>query len=94
MPDWDKIFTQKGYVFIDPHPDMARLVTIFQEGNVKKILDLGCGTGRNLVSLSKAGFDVIGFDFIKEGISIVRCGGKNEMDRFYLSPEVRRQSPG
>lgn len=28
-------------------------------------------------------FDLIGFDFIKEGISIVRCGSKNEIDRFY-----------
>lgn len=28
-------------------------------------------------------FDLIGFDFIKEGISIVRCGSKSEIDRFY-----------
>jgi len=28
-------------------------------------------------------FNLIGFDYIKEGISIVRCGSKNEIDRFY-----------
>ena len=28
-------------------------------------------------------FDKIGFDYIGKGISIVRCGGKNELDRFY-----------
>lgn len=28
-------------------------------------------------------FDLIGFDFIKEAVSIVRCGGKSEIDRFY-----------
>ena len=28
-------------------------------------------------------FDLIGFDYIKEGISIVRCGSKDEIDRFY-----------
>ena len=28
-------------------------------------------------------FDLIGFDYIKEGISIVRCGCKDELDRFY-----------
>lgn len=28
-------------------------------------------------------FDLVGFDFIKEGISIVRCGSKSEIDRFY-----------
>lgn len=28
-------------------------------------------------------FDKIGYDYIGKGISIVRCGGKNEIDRFY-----------
>lgn len=28
-------------------------------------------------------FDVIGYDYIGKGISIVRCGGKNELDRSY-----------
>lgn len=28
-------------------------------------------------------FDLIGFDHILNGITIVRCGGKNEIDRFY-----------
>lgn len=28
-------------------------------------------------------FDAIGYDYIGKGISIVRCGGKNELDRFY-----------
>lgn len=28
-------------------------------------------------------FDNIGFDYVKEGISIVRCGSKGELDRFY-----------
>lgn len=28
-------------------------------------------------------FDRIGYDYLDNGISIVRCGGKNELDRFY-----------
>ena len=28
-------------------------------------------------------FDQIGYDYVGKGISIVRCGGKNELDRFY-----------
>ena len=28
-------------------------------------------------------FDLVGFDFVKECISIVRCGSKSEIDRFY-----------
>jgi putative ATP-dependent endonuclease of OLD family len=28
-------------------------------------------------------FDLVIYDYIKEGVSIVRCGGKDEIDRFY-----------
>lgn len=28
-------------------------------------------------------FEKIGYDYISEGITIVRCGGKNELDRFF-----------
>jgi len=28
-------------------------------------------------------FEKIGFDYVKEKITIVKCGGKNELDRFY-----------
>ncbi len=28
-------------------------------------------------------FDLVGFDFVKECVSIVRCGSKSEIDRFY-----------
>jgi len=39
--------------------------------------------GQSEVLLLPYFFDLIGFDFIKEAVSIVRCGGKNEIDRFY-----------
>ncbi len=72
MPDWEKIFEEKGYVFIDPHPDMSRLSTLFHDNNVMRILDLGCGTGRNLVNLLKAGFDVSGFDSSKTALELTK----------------------
>ncbi|MGY5875260.1 MAG: class I SAM-dependent methyltransferase [Candidatus Thorarchaeota archaeon] len=62
MPDWDDIFTEQGRVFTEPHSDMQRLTKVFQDNNVKRILDLGCGTGRHLVYLSKLGFDMYGLD--------------------------------
>jgi len=62
MPDWEKIFKEKGYVFVDFHPDILKLTTIFKNGDVKKILDIGCGTGRHIVHFSRQGFEVSGFD--------------------------------
>jgi SAM-dependent methyltransferase len=62
MPDWDKIFKEKGYVFVDPHQDISRLASLFRTQGVRRILDLGCGTGRHLAFLTQEGFEVSGFD--------------------------------
>ncbi|OGK35675.1 hypothetical protein A3F59_01900 [Candidatus Roizmanbacteria bacterium RIFCSPHIGHO2_12_FULL_38_13] len=39
--------------------------------------------GQTEVLLLPLFFDYLSFDYIKEGISIVRCGNKSEIDRFY-----------
>jgi len=70
MPDWEDIFKKKGYVFIDPHQDMSRLSSLFRTQGVRRILDLGCGTGRHLALLSQAGFEVSGFDSSKTALDL------------------------
>ncbi|MFX1329439.1 MAG: class I SAM-dependent methyltransferase [Promethearchaeota archaeon] len=72
MPDWDAIFSEKGKVFIEPHPEMERITKIFQERGVRRILDLGCGTGRHLIFLSKKGFEVYGMDASSKALEIAR----------------------
>ena len=62
MPDWDEIFSKRGKIFHDPHPDMEKISELFKEKGVKRVLDLGCGTGRHLIFLSKKGFEVYGMD--------------------------------
>jgi SAM-dependent methyltransferase len=72
MPDWDSIFKEHGYVFIDSHPDIARIASIFKENGVKRILDVGCGTGRHLVYLAKLGFVMEGFDSSAHALGLCR----------------------
>ncbi|MFX1503671.1 MAG: class I SAM-dependent methyltransferase [Promethearchaeota archaeon] len=70
MPDWDDIFTDNGRVFEEPHPDMERISRFFKEKGVKRVLDLGCGTGRHLIYLSKKGFEVYGMDGSPKALEI------------------------
>jgi len=72
MPDWNDIFNERGKVFLEPHPDMERLVKLFKRTNVQKMLDLGCGTGRHLIFFSKKGFDIYGIDASPKGIEIAQ----------------------
>lgn len=37
-----------------------------------RALDLGCGTGTNVITLAKQGWEVIGVDFVKRAINIAR----------------------
>jgi len=72
MPGWNDIFSKKGKVFSTPHPDMERIAGIFLENKVKRILDLGCGTGRHLVYFSKKNFVIYGIDAAPRGLEIAR----------------------
>src|SRR6185503_9278799 len=56
-----------------------------------KVLDAGCGAGRNLVFLMRAGFDVWGVDESPEAIEHVRRLGRSitprlDADRFRVEP--------
>jgi len=72
MPDWDDVFAKKGKYFTTPHPDMERLANLFDEKGVRRILDLGCGTGRHLLFLLNKGFDVYGLDGAPNGLEIAK----------------------
>ena len=72
MKQWNRIFKKHGRVFDKPDEDLIKAVSFLRKHKVKKILDLGCGTGRHVIYLSKLGFDVYGIDIAEEGIKIAR----------------------
>ncbi|MEM5869638.1 MAG: class I SAM-dependent methyltransferase [Candidatus Aenigmatarchaeota archaeon] len=75
---WDKIFKKEGKPYKKILKDMRKIVKFFKKRNVKRILDLGCGTGRHLVYLAKQGFEVYGLDISEQGIKIARKYLKKE----------------
>lgn len=78
MKQWNGIFKEKGKVFLDPQEDMRKIVKIFKKKGVKKVLDLGCGSGRHTVCLAKNGFDVYGIDIAPVGIKLTKDWLKKE----------------
>jgi len=72
MKQWNKIFKKKGKVFKKIQEGIPKILTLFKKHNVKRILDLGCGSGRHTVCFAKRGFDVYGIDIAKEGIKITK----------------------
>ncbi len=72
MDSWNSIFKKKGRVFTSPHPDMIDIVDYLKERGAKRVLDLGCGTGRHLVLFANEGFEVFGLDSAPEGIEIAK----------------------
>jgi SAM-dependent methyltransferase len=78
MPNWDRIFGERGHVFTNPHADIERVVKMIRDSDGSRILDLGCGTGRHIVYFSRLGFDVYGFDASLKAITMTREWLKNE----------------
>jgi len=69
---WDQIYQSEGRVFDSPHEDMPRLIPYFRAQGAKRILDLGCGSGRHIVFLAKHDFEVHGVDVSPVGIKLAK----------------------
>jgi len=67
-----------------PHKELPRLPYIheitrkFKKYQVKKVLDLGCGSGWLTIFISKYGFDVTGIDIAKPAIELGKIWAKED----------------
>jgi len=90
MDQWNNIYKKEGtdysyYNIVEPHKDMPKVAELFRKNGVKRVLDLGCGAGRNLVYLARNGFEMYGLDIAPEGLKIIR----ESLDKEGLNSELR-----
>ena len=72
MKDWEMLYKEKGIIQKEPSKFVKAVVEFFKQENLKKILDLGCGTGRHTIYLVKQGFKVYGCDASKSALKIIK----------------------
>ena len=78
MKQWNEAFKKHGLIFIEPQENIDEIIKLFREHGVKRILDLGCGSGRHVVYFAKNNFDVFGIDIAEVGIKLTREWLKKE----------------
>ena len=70
--DWDRIYRVRGDLRFAVLPKIRKAARDFKASNYKKILDLGCGTGKHSIFLAKQGFLVYATDMSPAGIDIAK----------------------
>jgi SAM-dependent methyltransferase len=74
MSEFDEAYDDDHSVFGDPYPD---LLGYFADRRPGRLLDLGCGQGRNAVPLAALGYDVTAVDGSAVGVAqTVRAAGE------------------
>ena len=70
MGDWEYIYKKKGKVYSRSSEGIKKVIEFMKKNKVKRVLDLGFGSGRHVLLLAKNGFDVYGTDISKEGMKL------------------------
>ena len=77
---WDKKYLDKGKIWGEKHTEAVEFsARLFHRKEVKTVLEVACGYGRDLAYLAKEGFDCTGVDVSGEAIRMARefLAGKN-----------------
>jgi len=66
---WEYLFKKDRLEWTIPDISVVNLVSFLKKRKFKRILDLGCGSGRHMVYLNKRNFFVVGSDISPTGLA-------------------------
>ena len=75
---WEKRYARDGIIYHEPIPGLAEVIRFFRENGCRYILDLGCGTGRHAVHMTKAGLSVLGTDISLTALKLAQVWAREE----------------
>ena len=76
---WDERYRKGGFEWGGKQTIVAEIARdIMGKRKFKKVLDVGCGYGRDCIYLAKKGFDVVGIDVSTEAVRLARDWANNE----------------
>lgn len=73
MSVYDHYYREEDY-FGAPHAELLA----YLQGETGRILDVGCGQGRNAIPLARMGFEIVGLDLSKVGMEQMLAQAKRE----------------
>ena len=74
---WEKTFTEKPEMFgLAPSDPARKAVEIFKKEGKRKILELGCGQGRDTLFFAQNGFKVYALDYSQTGLETINQKGQ------------------
>jgi len=75
---------------------MAEEFAICEKENVKRILDMGCGTGRLTLELAQRGYDMIGSDISEDMLAVAQMSASEKRIKniSFIMQDMRRTDVG
>jgi len=65
---WNEILKRGEFNPEEPDKLVVQFTEILKNKHAKRVLDLGCGTGRHVVYFAKQGFETHGIDISETGL--------------------------
>jgi len=72
MTDWDELFRKSHFPLEEPQRQPAVLCDFLRDSDVRRIYDLGCSLGQNLMFLAERGFELYGTDLSETALMRAR----------------------